>query len=507
MSITTNTGSNGVSEVTDASDEQLDRGVLNTSSIVFMVLAVSAPLAVVVALMPIALAFGNGAGVPGAWLLGAIAMLLFAVGYVRQIPYVKNAGAFYAYISASIGRVIGLPAAYVAAISYMALCLSTLAALAFFCGDLFLLATGVTTPWQLWAFINIILVVALAYHRITMVATVLAFALVTEIAAVMALNVAIIVRSGLPAFNLGDFAPSSVFSPGLGVALIYAFTKHDQFRRHRYPSGGKAANRKTTVPRATYISVIIAGLLYALTAWCLSTSVGSHLVAGIAAADPGHFVTDRASDFLGSWSATLFSVLVVTSAFAAVLGLFNNSARYVYALARDGVLPERLAKTHPVYKSPHVSALFLGVVLVVITIVAASAGLDPLLNISPMFVGVGSVGLMVLLALTALGIPIFFAKRGTYGWATTIAPGIGGLAIAAATYLAVTNFPALTGVRLSAGQQTSSSILAVGSRHRRGPSRFAVEGQSQRQMMTSCSIAHRRPDQLIGANTSRAADA
>ena len=208
----------------------------------------------------------------------------------------------------------------------------------------------------------------------------------------------------------------------------------------------EAANRKTTVPRATYISVIIAGLLYALTAWCLSTSVGSHLVAGIAAADPGHFVTDRASDFLGSWSATLFSVLVVTSAFAAVLGLFNNSARYVYALARDGVLPERLAKTHPVYKSPHVSALFLGVVLVVITIVAASAGLDPLLNISPMFVGVGSVGLMVLLALTALGIPIFFAKRGTYGWATTIAPGIGGLAIAAATYLAVTNFPALTGV-------------------------------------------------------------
>ena len=47
--------------VTDAADEQLERGVLGTSAIVFMVLAVAAPLAVVVALMPIALAFGAGA--------------------------------------------------------------------------------------------------------------------------------------------------------------------------------------------------------------------------------------------------------------------------------------------------------------------------------------------------------------------------------------------------------------------------------------------------------------
>ncbi|MDR7127316.1 APC family permease [Pseudotabrizicola sp. 4114] len=445
MSIAINAKAGSVSAVTDASDEQLDRGVLNTSSIVFMVLAVSAPLAVVVALMPIALAFGNGAGVPGAWLLCAVAMLLFAVGYVRQIPYVKNAGAFYAYISASIGRVIGLPAAYVAAVSYMALCISTLAALAFFCGDMFAMATGIDTPWQLWAFINIILVVWLAYHRITMVATVLAFALLAEIAAIMALNVAIIMRSGFPAFNLGDFAPSSVFAPGLGIALIYAFNSMIGFEGTAIYQE-EARNRKTTVPRATFIAVIIAGLLYAITAWCLSTAVGSLNVSSIAAADPGHFVTARANDFLGSWSVTLFGLLVVTSAFAAVLGLFNNSARYIYALARDGVLPARLAKTHPVYKSPHVSAIFLGAVLVVSTAIAASAGLDPLLNISPMFVGVGSIGLMVLLMLTALGIPVFFAKRGVFGWTTTVAPGIGGLAIAGATYLAATNYSALTGV-------------------------------------------------------------
>jgi hypothetical protein len=101
--------------------DRLGRGVLNTSELVFMVMAAAAPMAVVVALMPMAFAFGNGEGVPGTYVGAMIAMLLFAVGYVQIIPHVRNAGAFYAYISASFGRTCGLAAAYVAAISYFAL--------------------------------------------------------------------------------------------------------------------------------------------------------------------------------------------------------------------------------------------------------------------------------------------------------------------------------------------------------------------------------------------------
>ncbi len=105
---------------------RLSSGVLGTSDIVFMVMAAAAPMGVVVTLLPMAFAFGNGAGVPGTY-LGAIgAMLLFAVGYVRIIPFVQNAGAFYAYIAASVGRTCGLSAAYVAPFSYFALSASTL---------------------------------------------------------------------------------------------------------------------------------------------------------------------------------------------------------------------------------------------------------------------------------------------------------------------------------------------------------------------------------------------
>src|SRR5262245_17039274 len=109
------------SQSTSADTGRLSEGVLGTADIIFMVVAAAAPMAVVVALMPMALGFGNGSGAPGAWLGALGAMLLFAVGYVRIIPFVRNAGAFYAYIAASIGRTWGLGAAYVAGFSYFTL--------------------------------------------------------------------------------------------------------------------------------------------------------------------------------------------------------------------------------------------------------------------------------------------------------------------------------------------------------------------------------------------------
>jgi amino acid transporter len=408
-------------------------------------MAASAPLAVVVALLPLAFAFGNGAGIPGTWLLATVSMFLFAIGYVRIIPHVRNAGAFYAYICASVGSTLGLGAAYVALLSYFALSCSTLAALAFFSADFASRAIGMHTPWELWAAVAIALVIYLANHRITLAAGVLALALIAEIAIVFVLCVAVVLDRGLPAFELNDFALGTVLGPGLGIGLMYGFNSLIGLEGTAIYQE-EARDREVTVPRATYISVIVVGFFYLFTAWCLSTSVGSANVAQVAAADPGHFVTDRAADHLGAAGVAAFSLLVLTSGFAATLGLFNNATRYLYALARDGVLPRRFARTHPRFGSPHQAGTFLGAMLIVVVGAGAFAGFDPLLNISTSLVGLGSVGLMSLLAITALVVPIFFARRGSYGVATIVAPVIGGVAIAVATALAVTNYSALTGV-------------------------------------------------------------
>lgn len=426
--------------------QELCHGVLKTQDLVFMVMATAAPMAVVVALMPLAFAFGNGAGVPGTYLGAVIAMLLFAVGYVQIIPHVRNAGAFYAYISASFGRTTGLAAAYVAALSYFALSCSTLGAFAFFSEELCRITFGVSIRWEVWAVSATVGVAYLAYRRITLAAAVLTIALIVEIALLLLLDIAIINTHGLNWSSLEYFSPSYVFAPGLGIAVIYAFDSLLGVEGTAIYQE-EAKDRDRTVPRATYISILAIGFFYVLTGWCLVIGIGgNNTVSEVAGSDPGRFLVGQTKYFMGDAAAISLSWLVVTSAFAASLALFNNAARYVFALARDGVLPPSLAQTHPKHRSPHRAVIVLGSLLLVVFLVCSLSGLDPLLNISTALVGVGAVGLMALLAVTALGIPVFFARRGVWGVRVTLAPSVGGCLIFLGTYLAVRNYPALTGV-------------------------------------------------------------
>ena len=425
-------------------DQALQSGVLNTGAVVFMVVAVSAPLAVVVALLPIAFAYGNGAGLPGAFLIALLALVLFAVGYVKIIPFIKNAGAFYAYISAGLGKEIGLAAALLSTMAYFALCASTVAAMAFFCRDLFLTITGLDTHWSIWGLLSVLVIGFVAYRRITSAAVILGVILITEVLMILALDVAVLVQLGWPAFKLGDFSPSAVFAPGLGIALVYAFNGMSGIEGTAIYQE-EAKDRATTIPRATFVALLLAGTFYILTSWALASSVGSAEVSAVAAADPGHFVMGQADRFLGGWSGGVFGVLVITSSFAASLGLFNNASRYVYALARDGVMPQRFAKTHKVYKSPSSASTLLAILLAVIIVASAATSLDPLLNVSPALIGIGSVSLMVLITLTAFSIPVFFWRRDEKSFAKTVAPIAGGLIVAFATFMAVTNYSALTG--------------------------------------------------------------
>ena len=45
-------------------------------------------------------------------------------------------------------------------------------------------------------------------------------------------------------------------------------------------------------------------------------------------------------------------MLIVTSSFACAMAFYNTGARYLFALAREGVLPAALGKTHPTRHGP-----------------------------------------------------------------------------------------------------------------------------------------------------------
>src|SRR4051794_21985774 len=81
-----------------APDEQLSSGRLGVLGIVFFVVAAAAPLVGMTGAVPVAIAAGNGAGAPGAYLVVGLTLLVFSVGYAAMSHRVTNTGAFFAYV-------------------------------------------------------------------------------------------------------------------------------------------------------------------------------------------------------------------------------------------------------------------------------------------------------------------------------------------------------------------------------------------------------------------------
>ncbi|WP_448616483.1 APC family permease [Modestobacter sp. URMC 112] len=422
----------------------LAAGSLSAPHVVFMVLAAAAPMAVVVALIPIAFALGNGAGTPGTYLLAALVLLLFSVGYVRAVPYVRNAGAFYAYIAQGLGRPLGLVAAYTAAICYNALSAATCGALAFFAADVANRMLGIDLPWPVWAAIGIALILLLSFRKVTVSARVLTVALLLEVAILLMLIAGILFQAGISAFSLEVFAPTAIASGSIGVAVIYALSSFLGFEGTAIYAE-ETRDPVRTVPRATYAAVAVVGVFYVLCAWGLAAAVGVDRVGAAAGEDPGNFLFAVTDQYLGTWAVDVIGVLVVSSSFAAVLAFHNAAARYFYALARDRFLPAPLARTHPHRGSPYVASIAQIVVLSILVFGFAAADLDPLLNLATSLTGLGAVGLESLLTLTSLSIVVFFWRQGRRDFAHVIAPAIAAVALAVATFLSFVNYPALTG--------------------------------------------------------------
>jgi amino acid transporter len=428
-------------------NNRLLSGMLGTNDIIFMILACAAPMGVLAGIIPLAFAFGNGAGMPGTQLGICAVMLLFAVGYVRMMPHVRNAGAFYAYIAVSLNKEAGIAAAYTAVIAYICAGTSILGAMAFFASDFLQGMFDIHSRWEWWAFSGIATIAWLGYRKITMAAKVLTVALLLEVGLILLIDVLILYERGFSGLDFSSFTPGTVFAPGLGIAVIYAINGCIGFEATAIYQE-EAKNRKVTVPRATYGAVMVLGTFYVLSSWCLVLAVTPEKIQAVAATDPGRLVSGIAAHYLGNFGRDAFNLLTVTSLFAAALGFFNNITRYMFALSRDGLLPPALGKAHPTHGSPYVACILLTVIFSVIVGLFALAGLDPLLNLATSLSSMGAVGLEILLTVTSLSIPVYFARRNMFSLGKTLTPLVGGILIAIATYLSLQNYSALTGTDL-----------------------------------------------------------
>lgn len=442
--MTKSMGSAGTAPATSDSTTRLS-GSLGTTSLVLSVLAFSAPIVTVSGYIAFAIGFA-GEAAPLAWVIATIALMIFAVGYTTMTRHIRRPGAFYAYISVGLGKTTGLGGAYLATVSYMLITVGIYS----FSGAMISAAIerfgGPTIPWWACTAASWVLITVLGHFQIELSAKVLGTVMVLEVILVAVFNGFVLAKGGVGGLSAAPLDPTKFFNAGTGMALLFAFGNFIGFEATALYRD-EVRNPTRTIPRATYLAVILIGGFYALSAYSLVIAYGAEAPAR-ATTEPNSMFDHAMTTYVSSSLASITLVLVATSGLASVLSVHNVVARYLQNLGADHALPVYLAGVHPIHKSPYRASAVGSIVMAALLVLAAV-----LIPEQPVIQGVGSglgtAGVLILMAIVSLAVFRHFARTGRPSgetvWHVTVAPLIATTILAAVVIFAAVRFDLLVG--------------------------------------------------------------
>ncbi|WP_431234177.1 APC family permease [Mycolicibacterium psychrotolerans] len=426
------------------------RGTLGVWGIVFVVVAAASPLGVMGGPVPLGIANGNGIGFPAIFVVSTLIILLFAVGFTALTPYVPDAGAFYSYIGKGLGRVTGFGFAFVALISYLTLEIAVYGLIGQGAQALFTSYGLPNIHWGIWAFVAFAIVTALGHFNIDLSRNILGVLLIGEVAIVLALDAAVVFSGGQEGLSTGIVTPSEILSGAPGIALLFAILSFIGFEATAV-FRDEAREPLRTIPKATYLAVILIGVFYTVSTWALISAVGDSTAVEKAQADPSALLPNATEQYLGTVGLHIVQVLFVTSLFACILSFHNIVARYVFTLSNRRVFPNRLGQPHAAHGSPHIASGVDAIVVAVAIVVAIGFQLDPVTQFYTWLAGISTVGITILLIATTVAVLAFFIRRKRAGqlevstWRAFVAPGLGLLGLLISFALILQNLPGLVG--------------------------------------------------------------
>ncbi|WP_427016077.1 APC family permease [Pseudarthrobacter sp. P1] len=429
-----------------------NRRRLGVPSVMFMIIAASAPLTVLAGGVTTTFAVTGVTGVPLSYLLLGAVLAVFAVGYAAMSRYVTNAGAFYAYVAQGISRPVGVGASLVALMAYNLMQVGIYGLFGFTVSSLLIARLGVNVPWWIPVLVCIAAVAVLGVNRVDLSAKVLGLLVGLEFLVVIVYDILsfAVAPEGV---SFEALSPASLFVPGIGAVLSFGIAAFMGFESAAI-YGEESKDPKRTVARATYAAVAIIALFYAASSWAMTVGTGPSAVVETSTAEG----PDLIFNFLGAHGGVLLSdlaqLLFVTSLFAALVSFHNAVARYFFSLGRERVIPPVLAAVRRNSGAPFAGSLAQTAIAVVVTIGFAIAGsgsdlaeLYPVLTLFTWLTNTGAMGLVLLMAVVSLSVIGFFRRRGHAAslWARAIAPALGFALLGAVFVLIVANFNVLLG--------------------------------------------------------------
>src|SRR5689334_20009529 len=302
----------------------------------------------------------NGAGwtTPLAVLIAGLGVLAIAYSISLFAKNYQGAGAVYEYLTRGAHPAVGIFAAGI-----------------FFTGTLFLggggiyLGLGILTNgfWQehiststvpaWWVFVLVFLALVLILNYVGVriaIGAMLTFAALS-FTPMLILALTIIAKGGadgntLSGFNPGTTSIHTVFNGVmLGILLFVGFEAAASI-------GEESHDPHRSIPRALLGTVAASAVFFVVMAYSISIGLGKAVVdKGGWAFNPAA-LDQVATQYIGSWFATIIDLIVILDATALALAICVTIGRGYFALGRDGLLPSFFAKTSR-YETPWVGNL------------------------------------------------------------------------------------------------------------------------------------------------------
>jgi amino acid transporter len=413
---------------------------------VFFTVSASAPMTVLAGGVVATLAVTGVTGTPLSFLILAVVLGLFAVGYAAMSRHVVNAGVFYAYISQGLGGAWGVGASFVALVAYNGIQIGLYGLFGASAAGFIDAKTGLTWSWQAWAFIAMALVAILGLLRVDLNAKVLAILLVLEVAAVLLFDIGSFAHPAGGSISFDGLEPSKLFVSGIGVVFAFGIAAFTGFE-----SAGdyaeEAKDPKRTVRIALMSAVAITGVLYTLSSWALTVGYGPSGAVD-ASRDPSSGIPFAfMAKHFGNTVGDIANALLLTSVFAALLSFHNTVARYLFAAGREQVLPRIMAKTSARSAAPIVGSITQTIIAVITVGAFWWAAKDPIAQLFTWLSYVAAVGLILLMFGTSVAVLVYLNRiRGDESvWQKTIAPVLAIITLGAVGFITMDNSSALLG--------------------------------------------------------------
>ena len=379
-----------------------------------------------------------GPGVVVSFGIAGFTAALTALCYAELASMIPVSGSSYSYAYATLGEAVAYGVGWCLLLEYGVSASAIVVGWGQYLNEVFADVFGfrmpdaISQPPGAGGYVNIPAVVLVALCCFLLVRGSRESALVNTI--MVCLKIAVLIMFiviGATAFdsaNLSDFAPFGI--AGIGVAastIFFSFIGIDAVST----AGEEVKNPKRNLPLAIVFALLIVSTLYVLVA----------LVA--VAAQPWQEFEGQEAGLAGilrnitgaTWPSLVLSLGAVISLFSVTLVVLYGQTRILFAMARDGMLPEVFHKVDPRTLTPVRNTVIVGVF---VALLGALVPLDVLANLT-------SMGTLVAFGVVSVAVIVLRRRQpdAPRGFRVPLYPVVPLLSVAACVYL-ISGLPLVT---------------------------------------------------------------